>query len=337
MEDQILVKKNKLREMVQSAFTKHGVDETSADIVTDSLVEASLRGVDTHGVVLVKTYIERLKAGSLNANPQIREIKQSTNISVLDGDNGLGQIVSFNAMELAIKKSKEHGVGIVGVRNSNHFGTAGFYSTLAANEGLIGIVSSNASARLAPWGGKTPTYGNNPWSIAVPVEGSTPIVLDIANSVVAYSKILTASRKGEIIPVGWALDAEGNATENPDEAKLLLPFGGHKGYGIAIMIEILSAILTGSAVGKEVNLYNSLEKGQNVGHFFMALNIESFISREFFDSRLINFVSQIKNSELAPDAQNIYLPGELESMEKEEREKNGIPLPKTVYEQLISL
>jgi ureidoglycolate dehydrogenase (NAD+) len=282
LEGQTLIDKEELYEIVKSAFIKHGVKEQHATIVTNSLVDASLRGVETHGVILVKTYIERLKAGSINPIPKIEEVKEGMNISVLDGDNGLGQVTSYHAMELAIKKSKDSGIGIVGVRNSNHFGTASFYSTLAANKGIIGVVFSNASARLAPWGGKTPVYGNNPWSIAVPVEGSLPIVLDIANSVVAFSKILTAARKGEDIPIGWAMDEEGNRTENPNEAKLLLPFGDHKGYGIAVMIEIFSAILTGSAFGKEVGLYNSLEKGQNVGHLFMALNIEAFFLKKIF-------------------------------------------------------
>jgi LDH2 family malate/lactate/ureidoglycolate dehydrogenase len=314
-----------LHTLVSSIFQRQGLTAEDAMIVADNLIDASLRGVDTHGVILIETYVKRLQAGTLNSRPTISCVDHGA-MARLHGDNGMGQVVGYVAMQKAIEKSKQYGIGLVTVNHSNHFGTASYFSTLAVREGLIGITFSNASPRLAPWGGVTPVYGNNPWSIAAPWSGPFPIVLDIANSVVAFSKILTAQKKGETIPEGWALDVRGQSTTDPHLAEVLLPIGGHKGYGIAVMIEILTGVLSGSAIGQEVGRYNSLKEGQNVGHTFLAVNIDALMPRQEFNERLETFVAQLKSADLAEGVAGIQLPGEPEYRCRLNREKEGIPL-----------
>ncbi|WP_209121246.1 Ldh family oxidoreductase [Alkalihalobacillus sp. BA299] len=337
MKNDVTVHSDEIRQKAEKIFTNHGLSTKDSMIVTDTLVEANLRGTDTHGIVLVDTYIKRLIAGSLNKEPNIHFTKDSLLVSVIDGDNGLGQIISYQAMEKAIEKALNVGIGMSAVNNSNHFGTAAYYSMMAAEKGCIGITLSNASPRLAPWGGITPTYGNNPWSIAVPTNQSFPIVLDIANSLVAFSKILTAKDRNEDIPLDWALDSDGKPTSNPDLAYLLQPMAGHKGYGISVMVEILSSVLANAAIGKDVGKYNSLEEGQNVGHTFIALKIEEFMEKELFFERVQYFIHQLKSTELARDTNKIYLPGEIEYERKLDRLKNGIPVPESILATIESL
>lgn len=335
VEENIKIGESKLRKLVEEIFQKYGLSEEEASIVTDTLVVANLRGVDTHGVVLVDKYVQRLQAGSLNPQPNIKKTVDIGAVAMVDGDNGLGQLIGHKAMQLAVEKAKVHGVGVVAINNSNHFGTAAYFSMLAAAEGCIGIAASNASPRLAPWGGITPTYGNNPWSVAVPAE-PFPIVLDIANSVVAFSKILTARAKGESVPEEWALDVNGRKTTDAHLAEILLPFGGHKGYGIAFMIEVLTSILSNASIGKDVLKYDNLQAGQNIGHFFLALDISKFASKEEFNERLEFFIKQIRESELAENTVKIYLPGEIEFENSVNRKQDGITLPKKVVETLLA-
>lgn len=328
------IESDELHQMVVNAFSKNGLSDEHAQIVATTLVDANLRGVDTHGVVLVETYVNRLISGSLNPTPSMKiEVRNKSSIHV-DADNGLGQVAGNLAMDHVMDMAKQMGISMGTVHNSNHFGAAAYYSMMAVRENCIGIAMSNASPRLAPWGGLTPTYGNNPWSVAVPYS-EYPIVLDIANSVVAFSKILTARKSGDTIPTDWALTRDGNRTDNPNEAELLLPFGGHKGYGIAFMVEILSGVLSGAALGKEVGRYNSLEHGQNVGHSFIAIHIPSLLEEANFQQRLNDFIDQLRASELVDGNQQVYLPGEIEAIRKEKRLKEGIPLENEIYDYLL--
>lgn len=337
MKEPIHVNSRTLRQLVEQVFVRGGVSADAARIVADNLVEANLRGVDTHGVILVETYVKRLRSGSINRRPLMRKTVDGETYAVIDADNGPGQVAGKLAMDEAIAKGMRTGVGIVAVHRSNHFGAAAYFSVMAAEQGCIGIAMSNASPRLAPWGGITPTYGNNPWSVAVPWDGGFPIVLDMANSVVAFSKILTARRNGQPIPDGWALDGDGKMTRDPHAAEVLLPVGGHKGYGIAFMVEVFAGILSNAAIGKDVGKYDALDRGQNVGHLFMAIDIERFMPKKEFSARLSYFVGQIRQSQRAAGVETIFLPGEIEALTKREREKNGIPLPMDVWFRLEEL
>lgn len=302
-----------------------GLPAEDAGIVGNALINANLRGIDTHGVRTLPNYIKRFEVGSLNKTPHISIDKETKITAAVNGDNGLGHIVGEKSMQLAIKKAKEHGIGLVTARNSNHFGAAAYFSMQALEEGFIGIAMTNATARLAPTGGITPCYGNNPWSVAIPT-GDMPLVADMAMSVVANSHIIIAKEKGTSIPEGWALTKEGEATQDPNSAVLLLPFGGYKGYAIAAIVEVLTGILSGASFGKKVGLYNSMDEGQDVGHFFAALDIESFMPLSEFKERMNEFINEIKESALAKGTEKIFLPGEKEYLQYQKRSQEGLML-----------
>ena len=251
--DQKFAKADDLRKFAREVLTRVGVPSDHAAMTANSLVEADQRGVHTHGLAYLPVYVQRLMAGGINPAPAIRLVSERPSTALIDGDNGLGQVVGVQAIQLAINKAREHGAGLVGVRNSNHFGAAAHYAMAAAREGMIGLAMSNIGPTMAPWGGITPCYGNNPISYAVPT-GEAAIVLDMATSVVSRGRISAAAARGETIPLGWACDREGRPTQDPNLALegLLLPVGGYKGYGIALLIDILSGVLTGGAFGQGV-------------------------------------------------------------------------------------
>ncbi|MGB4440166.1 MAG: Ldh family oxidoreductase [Sedimentibacter sp.] len=237
-----LIKESEMRSIIISICENVGLSKNDSAVVSDALVEANLRGVDTHGIRTLPVYIKRFEHGSLNKKPVV-EIDRETNIAAsVNGDNGLGHIIGEKSMLIAIEKAKKFGIGLVTARNSNHFGATAYFSMKALKNNYIGIAMTNATARLAPTGGITPCYGNNPWSMAIPT-GDIPIVSDMAMSVVANSNIIIAREKGTQIPYGWALTKDGEPTQDPNLAELLLPFGAYKGYAIAIINEILSGVL----------------------------------------------------------------------------------------------
>jgi len=278
--------------------------------------------------------------GLINATPNVKIIKESNTSALIDADNGMGHIASYKAMEMCIDKAKKYGMGSVGVRNSNHFGINAFYSMMALEEGLIGLTFTNTSPLMAPFGGRERLLGSNPLCIAVPAGEEPDVVLDMATSVVARGKIEVAARKGMKIPEGWAIDAEGRVTVDPKQALegALLPFGGPKGYGLAMVVDILSGVLTGSKFGPETgSLFGDLDRPQEVGHFFMAINIESFMPLETFKKRMDSMIRRIRNSEKAVGFDRIYMPGEIEYEKTLELQKTGIPVNEKVIAELNDL
>ncbi len=321
-----------LRRLATEALQGAGVSNDHARIIADVLVEADLRGVDTHGMVMLPLYVRRLQREHINPKPSIRVVKESPSHALLDGDNGPGHLVAVKAMSVCIDKAKQNLAGIVGVRNSNHFGMAAYYSMMALKENLIGFSATDAPPLIAPYGGTTPTFGNNPFSIAIPTGLEFPIVLDIATSNVAFGKIFQARQMGQKIPLNWALDKQGRPTDDPEvayQAALLQGIGGHKGYGISVVIDILTGILTGALFARDIP-----PTGIGVGHFFAAFNPEIFMSLSEFRERLARMIAQVKESSLADGFDRVYLPGEKGHLYREERLKKGIPLPPHVYEQL---
>lgn len=230
----------------KSLLNQFQVPEDHAEILMETLLDADQKGVHTHGFYRLPTYIEQINRGNINPNPNITMENRNTLISVMNGGGGLGSVISSIAMKEAIQTSRNHGVGVVSVSGSNHFGTAAYYTEMAANQDQIGIAMTNASPAIAPTGGKKGVLGNNPWSISVNSSLGHPITLDMANSI-ARGKIRLKALAGESIPHGWALDKDGQPTIDPNEALegLLLPIGDHKGYGITLMIEILAGVLSG--------------------------------------------------------------------------------------------
>jgi len=304
--------------------------------IVDSLVQSNLRGVDTHGVVRLPVYFNRFKTIDWK-NPEIVLDNMAT--TLINGNNAPGQVCGRVAMDLVIKKADKYGVGLAGVKNSNHFGTAAYYSMLASEKEMIGFTFSNSSPRLAPWGGLVPLLGNNPWSFSFPTKKGFSITLDISNSFVAAGKIRKAEANGEKIPLGWATDREGKDTQSATEALkgLLLPIGGHKGYGITLIVDLLSGVLTGSGFGPQIKGIDNTDYAQNVGHLFGAIKINNFIKIELFYERIDYLIDLIKNSEKAPGTKELYVPGEIEYQINKERIKKGIPLSEDVIDKLNKL
>ena len=327
----------KLQQFCTDVFVNAGVTKENADIVADSLIQADLRGVDSHGVVRTAIYVERIEKNMIDpfAEPAIE--KEDSATILLNGNNNLGAVVGTRALELAMEKAKERGAAIVGVKGSNHFGTGAFYLLKAIEQDMILLVMSNASQTMPPTGGKRPFIGTNPLAVGVPAGKEAPFVLDMATSVVARGKIIVAAQKGMDIPVGWAVDKEGHPTTNADEALegAVLPVGGPKGYAISMFIDILAGVLTGAGFGKYVNnMYENWDEPQNVGHIFIAIDINRFIPIDVFKERMDGYIREIKAEPKADGVEEILIPGEIEFRRVIERMEKGIELPEKVAKEL---
>ena len=270
-----------VRSVAKSLLINAGIEEQDAELVADILYTANLRGVDTHGIGMLPGYISRLRNGTMNPKGKATVLHETPVSAMLDGDNAIGHLIAYRAMSRAIVKAKESGIGMVVAKNSNHFGAASYYSMMAQKEGLIGACATNASAQMAPTGGCQALYGNNPWSIAFPYEeGEIPVVIDMANSVVASGKIRMAKEACKKIPLEWALDNEGQPTADPSKVKLIQPFGGYKGYALSFAVEALTSILADATVGK--NVISSLKipvgqkTGQQIAHTFFVIDVKLF-------------------------------------------------------------
>ena len=333
------VNNESLRELAVAILVKPGVPQDDARVTADSLVEADLRGVHSHGMQRLPWYVKRLEKGGTNPTPDIRTISDTGAVAVVDGDGGLGQVVSHRAMALAIEKARAYGTGTVSVRNSHHFGTCAYWAEMALAHDMIGIAITNGGPIMAPWGGLTPTTSNDPVGVAIPAGQELPIVLDMATSVVAGGVLDVVARRGEKIPLGWALDSAGNPTDDPVAGRrgLLLPIGGHKGYGLTVVFEILAAVLAGANFARDVPPPSELTRPMNIGHFFQAIDIGKFQPVEQFRARVDDFIRQIKASRLAPGTERIYVPGEPELEKRSAYLRQGIPLLKSVVEELHNL
>ncbi len=324
----IIAKPEELMTFCTAVFEKLGVPHEDALVAADAIVGSNLRGVDTHGVIRLLVYSAKLKGGFVNPKPNLRPLRETRGTALIDGGNGFGQVVGYRAMEIAIRKAKEVGVSCVSVRNSNHFGTCAYYSMMAPPQDMIGLAFTNASAQIAPTGGAEKMLANNPWSIAVPAGKRFPVVLDMANSVVARGKIRQAAKEGKSIPPEWAVDKNGVATTDPKAALegFLLPVGGYKGYGITLMVDLLTGVLANSAYGPRVNGLDIVEAIGGVGHTFMAIDVAAFDDVAEFKARMDAYIGEIKGSKKAAGVQVIYLPGEIEFLKVQERRQKGIPL-----------
>lgn len=330
----------KLKNFCTDVLVNLEMPRKDAFIVADSLVSANLKGVDSHGVVRMGIYTERLIRKLVKSSGEIIVQKETESTALIDANNLMGQIASVSAMEIAMLKAEKSGVGFVGVYNSNHFGAAAYFSMKALDSGMIGFAYSNAPATMAPWGSKSRYFGTNPFSVAVPAENKLPIVLDMATSVTARGKIIMANQKGEKIDLGLAIDKNGVVTTNAKDALegAVLPFGGAKGSGIALLVDILCGILTGANFGPHISdLYANLIDQQNVGHFVGAINPENFIGRDRFKLRMDQIIKEIKELPTAQGFNEVLMPGELEFRLEADRKENGVPLDVDVIEILSVL
>ena len=339
MSEYYIVDPDKLRSAVSAILVGEGVPAEDADIVAGSLVEADLTNLQSHGVQRVKYYTDSIEQGGTAAACQLKTVTDSPSCAVLDAQGGLGIVAAYRAMELAIEKARNTGVGMVNVRNSNHCSCTAYYIKMAAAQGMLGIVSSNAPKSMAPWGSCEKYLGTNPLAVGAPTHGD-PIMVDMATSMVARGKIILADKKKEPIPEGWAIDVDGNPTT--DAAKALegcvLPFGGAKGSGIAMMIDIFSGVLSGSAYGSHINSpFTHPELPMNTGHSMIAIDISKFLDVEDFLDTMDNYRAEVKGLKRASGVQEIYMPGEIECNNFKKNLKEGIRLPAAVYWELEGL
>lgn len=338
MEDGIVVSESVERDFCESAL-QIKISDSDAALIADTLVESDLRGVYSHGIQIMPRYIRGLSDG-INPRPTITKIVDAGALVTLDGGGGMGQIVSFEGMNIAIERARVHGIGSVTVRNSNHMGALSYYGAMAAKEGMIGMCFSNAPAIMAPWGGITETLGNNPACFSVPAGKSYPIILDMAVSTAARNKVRVAAAKGEKLPAGWALDKEGQPTTDPDVALagLLAPMAQAKGFGLAVVIESLTSILGGGLIGKDVprdTLFSiDVFKPVHVSHYFQAIDVSKLMDLDEFKSRVDELSDQVHETEMASNTDAVYMPGEIEFLTKEDRKKNGIPISSAVLSTL---
>jgi LDH2 family malate/lactate/ureidoglycolate dehydrogenase len=334
------VKPDQLRDFCAGLFEGAGVPSADARTVADSLVEADLRGVSSHGTTRVGIYLERLQAGLINSRPTVAVIRETATTLLLDGDNGLGPVVGVRAMDEAIRRATEYGTAWVGVRNSNHFGAAAYYVTRAITARCIGFALTNAPATMALWGGRTPFLGTNPFAMGVPAGRERPIVVDMATSVAARGKIILAAKKGEAIPSGLAVDVEGRPTTDAQAALdgAVLPFAQHKGYGIALLIEMLSGVLAGATIAPAVgNLYGNPTGTQNLGHGFGALRVEALAPIGEFAERMDTLIREVRQSPRGAGIERIYLPGEIEFELAERNRRDGLALAEPTVRELSAL
>jgi L-2-hydroxycarboxylate dehydrogenase (NAD+) len=333
---------------------RYGVPPSEAAITARVLVSADLRGIASHGVARLGRYIKGLKAGYIRPGIEFGLEEPVPAIAVIDARNGIGQVVSEWAMDLAVRKARDNGVGIVTVKNSNHFGIAGYYVQKAIDANMLGVCMTNAAPLVVPTNGAEAVLGTNPIALGAP-GGHLPLLLDMATSVVPRGKLEVADRNRKQIPVGWAVDEKGFDSRNPGQvlANMLarsgggiLPLGGrgevfsgHKGYGLALLVDVLCGVLSGSAFGSDVD---NLEKpagptgiaAPRVGHFFMAIDIARFMPVEEFRQRLAALFSMLKGSKKALDQAVIYVHGEKEHIRSLLHERVGIPITQNVFDTL---
>lgn len=329
-----------LRAFAGACLERVGVPPGSAAIVADNLVEADLRGVESHGVARLAVYLERLAAGLVQSEAEGKVVRERAAMAIIDGENGLGAVVGTAAMELAMRKARQAGTAFVAVRNSNHFGTAAYYLIPPIRQQMIGFAITNGPGVMAVWGGRARAIGTNPVAFGFPARRERPIILDMATSVVARGKLVFANLKGERIPDGWAVDPEGQPTNDPATALkgALLPVGGPKGSGLALAIEMLAGLLSGGAVLDEIGeLYNNPHKPQGACHLFAALDIAAFEDVDRFLDRMDKLIADVRNLPRMPGVERIYLPGEPEWLAKEQRTLTGIPLPPALFAELQAL
>jgi len=347
-QEMVLVSASELRDTIREVFVRLGVSEQEANREAEILVDADLRGVDTHGMLLVPRYVAKFKGGVYNLRPRYSVVTEGPSTFVLDGDNGLGHVAAAETMAKCIEKAKQTGACFGGLRNSNHAGCMGYYALQAVDADMIGYAVTDTHSNLAPFGGTKPMLGNNPFAVGIPAGDQLPVVLDMALSVAAKAKVIKAATKGQPIPAGWVTDRQGNPITDPElivgplEKRvpfLLAPVGGVKGSGMLIVNTILAGILTGTgSYGPHLPSFGSqFTKAQHLGSFFGAIDVSHFLPVEEFKAKVDEFIGLLKASDKAPGVEEIFMPGEIEARTKERRLKEGIPVVRAAWDELQSI
>lgn len=342
---------SQLTNFTRDVFLAIGCDDADASLAADVLLKADLRGIDSHGVARLIGYVRLWEAGRINPKPNIKIVHETPSTAVVDGDAGLGLVVAPKAMEIAMAKAKKVGTGWVSVKNSNHFGIAGYHAMMALAQDMVGMAMTNASPLVAPTFAKERMLGTNPIAVAIPSDKQPPFVADLATTTAANGKLEILQRKDENAPLGWIQDKEGKPSTNAHELKeggALLPLGGdrehgsHKGYALGSIVDIFSAVFSGANYGPWAPPFVSFlplsenPVGEGLGHFVGAMRIDAFRPAEEFKSHMDNWISRFRNTE-AVEGKRVLIPGDPEREMEAERVNGGIPLNSKVVEDLTEI
>jgi len=333
----LLCDAKKLKDFTFKIMQKAGLDEESSRIFAESLVNADMRGIGSHGVTRLAAYARRIRDGLVSRNTEIKILRDGGSLLLIDGQNGMGAVTAFRTMELCVERAAKNGCCFAAVRGGNHFGYAGFFTEYAASKDMIGISMANGPAAIVPIGGAKPLLGTNPLSVSIPARRYPPMIFDIATSVVARGKVTLAKKEGRSIPDNWGVDIEGRPTTDPNKVYAMLPFGGAKGYAISLIIEILCSCLSGALNGQNMGSFYDYTRTQQSGFFLGAINIGSIMPLDVFKDGVDELFDSIKNSPKAPDVSEIMIPGEIELNKYECALKEGIRLSETVVKELKAL
>lgn len=351
MEEEIVyIDAKTLENFMRDVFIGLGMLKEDAEIIAEVLITSDLRGIDSHGIQRCKMYYDRIKAGIYEVNTKIDVIKEGPTTALLDGNCGMGHVIAYKAMKLAIEKAKEYGLGAVAVRNSTHFGIAGYYSLMAIKEGMIGITVTNARPSIPPTFGCEPMLGTNPLTVGAPTDEEFPFLIDCATSIIQRGKVEVYARVNKPLPDNTVIDDKGEIMKDPnlvlekmlERRASLLPLGGkgeetagYKGYGYAMVVELLSAALqNGIYLRDTLGIVENGQKRLKVGHFFLAINIENFSGLAKFKQTAGNITRDLRSSRKIPGEERIYTPGEKEYLANTDRTKAGIPLNKSLQNEI---
>jgi L-2-hydroxycarboxylate dehydrogenase (NAD+) len=337
----VLVPYEHLKTFIAQALTKAGLPSTDADKVATLMAQADLQGSDGHGVIRLAPYIKRIESGGMNVNPNIHMAVDHQALGIVDGDNGMGHLVVSFAVQAAIEKAKQFGVAWVGTRNSNHAGPASLYARMPLEHGMIGLYFAVGNANhMPPWGGMDMLLSTNPIAAGIPANHEPDIVLDMATTMAAYGKVKAKAKRGEMMPEGWMIDREGKPLLDPtrSEEGFLLPIGGHKGYGLALMVGLLAGSLNGAAMGKDVVDFNKdFKTTTNTGQSILVINLNATGRADAFKDSVDTLEQDIRNSTRLPNCERIWLPGEQSHYRRLQNAEQGIPLPTTLLNELGQL
>jgi len=351
--DIVFLEHDILRSFMKDVFIGLEVPKEDAEIIADVLITSDLRGIDSHGIQRCKMYYDRIREGIYNPKTEIKIVNDNISTAVIDGQCGMGHVIAYKAMRMAIQKAKLYGLGAVAVRNSSHFGIAGYYSLMAIKEGMIGFVTTNTRPAVPPTFGVEPMLGTNPLTYGAPTDEEFPFLMDAATSIIQRGKVEVYDRIHKPLPNGLIISNNGNSKTDPhivlnkllNRSAALLPLGGegeatsgHKGYGYATFAEILSSALQdGIYLRDTAGVNENGQKRLKVGHFFLAININNFLPLERYKEVTGNIMRELRSSKLAPGKKKIYTAGEKEFNAEMDRRKTGIPINKSLQEDIKTM
>lgn len=329
--------KEQLETLVAQLAAAAGVPADDATIFAEALVDAEMQGITTHGLSRLNIYLQRIQKGLIAPDAKLKVDRQVGSILALDAANGLGQVQARKTLDLLLPLAGKNGVAAATIRNSQHFGALSYYCNLAAEQGYILLAMTNCEPSMSPEGGCQAFFGTNPIAASFPTGKGFTVKIDLSTSTIARGNIIAAQKKNAAIPLGWALDRDGNPTTDAQEALLgtVLTMAGHKGYALALMVEIFSSVLSGAAIGPEIgSMYKDLDRKQDVGHFFCLLNIAAFIDFKEFIKRIDRTIDSIKACRKRPGTEEILVPGERSARNAHRNGAQGISLSKETFEEL---